>query len=355
MAGLTDITKNGTQYELMPRSTAGQFSTSTAYAVGDYCYFDGTLYRCTTAHAAGAFVASHFTAVTIDGELKAKEAEIENVKSDLRKAGLSDEAKEALLACFRNVAWINDQGQTYYDALEEALSAESGKTLLSITAVFNQGQNVIYTDDSLDTLKQYLPVTAPYDDNTDAVVTTYALSGNLVDGTNTITVSYGGKTTTFNAVAVDFYNIHEWSESNGLAISKGNIVTEYTTMIVSNETATNRGMAYCGRGKKDIYKYNNGDPVSFDPKKYPIPMPVGTKRVTMTYTGLFLANINLYKYNDNTDTYTWNGQPTYTIRVNGEVSFEIDIQDENNFVLPLFLLGTNGSLPTDVNLTFSFD
>lgn len=83
MAGLTDITKNGTQYEFMPRSTAGQFSTSTAYAVGDYCYFDGTLYRCTTAHAAGAFVASHFTAVTIDGELKAKETEIENVKSDL--------------------------------------------------------------------------------------------------------------------------------------------------------------------------------------------------------------------------------------------------------------------------------
>lgn len=87
MAGLTDITKNGTLYEFMPRSTAGQFSTSTAYAVGDYCYFDGTLYRCTTAHAAGAFVASHFTAVTIDGELKAKESEIENVKSDLSDVG----------------------------------------------------------------------------------------------------------------------------------------------------------------------------------------------------------------------------------------------------------------------------
>lgn len=96
MAGLTDITKNGTLYEFMPRSTAGQFSTSTAYAVGDYCYFDGTLYRCTTAHAAGAFVASHFTAVTIDGELKAKESEIENVKSDL--SDTSDELDSYLFS-----------------------------------------------------------------------------------------------------------------------------------------------------------------------------------------------------------------------------------------------------------------
>ena len=34
--------------------------------------------------------------------------------------GLSEEAKQALLACFENVAWINADGQTYYDALEAA-------------------------------------------------------------------------------------------------------------------------------------------------------------------------------------------------------------------------------------------
>lgn len=35
--------------------------------------------------------------------------------------GLTDEAKEALLACFQNVAWINDEGQTFYDDLYAAL------------------------------------------------------------------------------------------------------------------------------------------------------------------------------------------------------------------------------------------
>ena len=37
--------------------------------------------------------------------------------------GLTDEAKAALLACFENVAWVNGDGQTYYDALADALAA----------------------------------------------------------------------------------------------------------------------------------------------------------------------------------------------------------------------------------------
>lgn len=70
-------------------------------------------------------------------------------------------------------------------------------TVSSISAVFNQGQNVVYDTDSLDTLKQYLTVTATYADTSTAVVTNYTLSGTLETGTSTITVAYGGKTTTF--------------------------------------------------------------------------------------------------------------------------------------------------------------
>lgn len=283
--------------------------------------------------------------------------EIADLKSDFSEIipGLSDEAKIALLACFEHVAWINENGQTYYDNLEAALYDDYPK----ITATFAPGSNTIYTDDGLDALKQYLTVKY-YTSKTDTGITipaaSYTLSGVLGEGKNTVRVTYlDDYKAKFIVNAVDFYNIHEWSESNGLAISKGNIVTEYTTTIVSNETSTNRGIAYCGRGKKDIYKYNSGNLVSFDPKKYPIPMPVGTKRVTMTYIGSFLANLNLYKYNENTDTYTYNGQPTYTERTNGTVSFETNVQDENNFVMPLFLIGSAGVLPTDVNLTFSLD
>ena len=38
-----------------------------------------------------------------------------------RGSGLTEEAKQALLACFAQVAWIGDDGQDYYDALEAAL------------------------------------------------------------------------------------------------------------------------------------------------------------------------------------------------------------------------------------------
>ena len=110
--------------------------------------------------------------------------------------GLSNEAKQALLTLLTHVAYTDDQGQTYLDALETALYPPAN--LVSISAVFNQGSAVIYDTDSLDTLKQYLTVTALYSDSTTETVTSYTLSGTLTEGTSTITVSYGGKTTTFN-------------------------------------------------------------------------------------------------------------------------------------------------------------
>lgn len=70
-------------------------------------------------------------------------------------------------------------------------------TVSSISAVFSQGDNVIYDTDSLDDLKQYLTVTALYEDSTSAIVSGYTLSGTLAEGSSTITVTYGSKTTTF--------------------------------------------------------------------------------------------------------------------------------------------------------------
>lgn len=51
---------------------AAAFSDSTAYAVGQYVTYDGKLYKCTTAHAAGAWNASDFTQTTVDDEFMGK-------------------------------------------------------------------------------------------------------------------------------------------------------------------------------------------------------------------------------------------------------------------------------------------
>ena len=72
------------------------------------------------------------------------------------------------------------------------------KELSSIDAVYTQGDTVVYPNSSLDGLKQGLVVTATYSDSTSNTVTGYTLSGELIEGTSTITVNYQGETTTFD-------------------------------------------------------------------------------------------------------------------------------------------------------------
>ena len=114
--------------------------------------------------------------------------------------GITSNIREALLDIFQHVAYKDGDGQEYYDALRDALQPTE---LLSIDAVFNQGANVIYVTDSLDSLRQFLTVYANYSDGTRATTTVYTLSGILSVGTSTITVAAGGKTTTFTATVSD--------------------------------------------------------------------------------------------------------------------------------------------------------
>lgn len=107
---------------------------------------------------------------------------------------LSINIKDALLQNAAKAAYIDDDGQDYYDALHDALYPPTN--LLSISAIYTQS-GTVYDTDSLDSLKANLVVTATYDDSSTATVTAYALSGTLTVGTSTITVSYGGKTDTF--------------------------------------------------------------------------------------------------------------------------------------------------------------
>lgn len=110
-------------------------------------------------------------------------------------AGLSDDVKQALLQLAQKVAYVDDQGQTYYNDLYNALYPPAD--LVSISATFNQGNTVVYDTASLDSLKPMLTVTAHFDDGSTASVVGYTLSGTLTAGTSTITVAYQGKTATF--------------------------------------------------------------------------------------------------------------------------------------------------------------
>lgn len=153
------------------------------------------------------------------------------------QSGLTNEAKQALLACFQNVAWINASGQTYYDALENALYPPAN--LVSIGAVYTQS-GTIYTTDSLDSLKPDLVVTAHYSDSTTETVSNYLLSGTLTSGTSTITVSYGGKTTTFNVAVTEYVD----SFTYGLVDNSSAITGSYITDTGEIETSTQQSGYY---------------------------------------------------------------------------------------------------------------
>ena len=78
------------------------------------------------------------------------------------------------------------------------VNTDAEPTISSISAVYTQGNTVVYPTTSLDSLKNNLVVTANYTNSTSTTVTGYTLSGTLTEGTSTITVTYSGKTTTFN-------------------------------------------------------------------------------------------------------------------------------------------------------------
>ena len=109
--------------------------------------------------------------------------------------GFSPEVKAALLLIASKVAYIDGNGQDYYDALDAALNPPAN--LVSISAVYTQS-GTVYDTDTLDSLKTNLVVTAYYSNSTSETINNYTLSGSLTAGTSTITVSYGGKTDTFN-------------------------------------------------------------------------------------------------------------------------------------------------------------
>lgn len=147
--------------------------------------------------------------------------ELTGIKQDLAEfkyggGGVTDEARLALMQFLSKVALIDTHGQEYYDTLFNALFPVA--TLTSITAVYTQS-GTVYTHDSLDSLKSDLVVTAHYDDASSQVVTLYTLSGTLSAGTSTITVSYGGKTTTFNVTVTDgvpsAYTIYDYILRHG--------------------------------------------------------------------------------------------------------------------------------------------
>lgn len=171
--------------------------------------YDGTTY----ANAGTAVRTQVGNLATVTGNLEDLETEEKtNLVDAINEAaksggggGLTDTQKDLLIRILRAALYSSDQS-TNIDALEEAFN----KTVVYLSATLNLGTNVIYSDDTLDSLRKYLVVAATYDDQTKQVVTGYVLSGTLTVGTSTITISYKNVLTTVDvpvSQAVTRYSI----------------------------------------------------------------------------------------------------------------------------------------------------
>lgn len=87
LAGKADLT------DLAPA-----FSTATAYTVGQYVSYGGNIYKCTSAHSAGAWAAGDFTLVAVGSELESKQNATDNNLQTTNKTvvGAVNELKSGL-------------------------------------------------------------------------------------------------------------------------------------------------------------------------------------------------------------------------------------------------------------------
>ena len=209
--------------------------------------------------------------------------EITSIKQDLSEIvpGLSDEAKEALLACFEHVAWIDEHGQDYYDALETALHPSEYP---KITAVYTPS-GIIYNVDDVDSIKQNLVVTyfeTESDSGTVLSSSQYSLSGVLQAPSCVITAIYQSVMASFTVSVQDIYNQYQWDYPNGLmALVRGTTERIDTTI---KELYIKTQNARCVLGStKGNYKIKGYDKTTLL-DVYPIKIPTGATGVTVSGT-----------------------------------------------------------------------
>lgn len=100
----------------------------------------------------------------------------------------------------RNLAkFVCDSCRYLYDGETDEGGGETEVTLTGITAAYTGGDVAVGTDV---TALTGITVTAKYSDGSTAAVTGYTLSGTIAEGSNTITVSYGGMTATFTVTGI---------------------------------------------------------------------------------------------------------------------------------------------------------
>ena len=183
------------------------------------------------------------------GEMKKEISSLSEEIANKTGTGLSTEAIDKLEEVGNYLAYTTADGGSKWTELISILrngssgggSSETEVTLSSISATYTGGD--VEEGTALSDLTG-ITVIATYSDGSTATVTGYTLSGEIAEGENTITVSYGGKTTTFTVIGTA-------SVSAGETIVYNVFTGEYINSGYSGDNYTNYG-ANCNIYQEEI-------------------------------------------------------------------------------------------------------
>ena len=172
-------------------------------------------------------------------------------------------------------------------------AGQTAPTLTGITAVYTQGSTIIYPNTSLDSLKAGLTVKAQYNDGTSTTVGAedYELSGTLTVGSSAVTVTYEGKTTTFNVTVTAGTDPNPAKTLTGITLNTDTVKKAYT----QNETLNLNGLVVTAN-----YSDSTSAAVSYtstSPANGSTLSTYGTITVTVNYTEGTITRSNTFTVN----------------------------------------------------------
>lgn len=242
----------------------------------------------------------------LKGEISALRERVDQLEQNGTSTGigLSTEAIDKLEEVGNYLAYTTADGGSKWTELISILrngssggSGETEKTLTSISATYTGGDVLVGT--ALTSLTG-ITVTATYSDSSTSAIAGYELSGEIAEGNNTITVSYGGKTTTFTVTGINEtggetennpFDSATWStgilysvDANGKVKENANDNFSYTDYVVISGYTSVHFADTLGTGLKQTsvwffdadktYISNDGDYFRLDNATYPSPLTV---------------------------------------------------------------------------------
>lgn len=266
----------------------------------------------------------------------------------------------ALLDLLNHVAYADSNGRVYYNRLYNVINKN---VYPLIKAVFDPGTNIIYTDDNLNDLKQYL--TVKYYETSESEGSAigsndYSLSGVMTEGSNVITATYNNMHAAFSVVAVNYYNQRVFTYPGNLIAenygcgANAEKSSSREPAAFSKDTVRNRASVYAPRG--DSIPTVWSDITSSATRlsgHYVIPVPNDVTNVNVSIEpSTYYVAIRKWNFNKSTSQWIYGSDTGWQ---QGSASTNHPASENPKFIGVNIKFGPNGTetgtIPTRVTIT----